>query len=322
MTLFGVDASHYQSGLPVSSLRGQGFSFLVAKATQGSNWRDAAFPYFLAQAKQAGLLFAAYHYLEVGSYSAQAANTARVVPPAVPVWVDVEGGTTRDQAYAYATEARSRGLTVAGIYNASQPPAEYGWWRAAYGIDPTGAAPYAYAANGGDRSDKWSAGTTRHPDIWQFCQHGRIAGYGGDVDLNAYRGTLQQLASSGWFWVPPTLEDPLAGITLSDIRAEINAALADQGKSAVAAALEDRDLPGATWLEKMTDLHVAAAVKSVTGAQFAALGQAIAGVGQQVSGLDLQLSPDQAAAIAGELKAALPAAVLDALVSLAKGNGA
>lgn len=285
MALFGVDASHYQSGLPVSSLRGLGFSFLVAKATQGSNWRDAAFPYFLAQVKQAGLLFAAYHYLEVGSYSAQAANTARVVPPAVPVWVDVEGGTTRDQAYAYATEARSRGLTIAGIYNASQPSPEYGWWRAAYGIDPTGTASYAYAANGGDAARYWDAGQTRHPQLWQFCQHGRIAGFSGDVDFNAYRGTLQQLVATGWFWVPDALK-------------EEDVALSDADKQ----WLQDL-VPQPPYLERMTDLHVAAAVRNTVGAP---IGSILAAVSKLGDVDEAQLAADLAPLLASLLPGQLP----------------
>lgn len=257
MTLFLIDASHYQSALPVASLRGQGFVGLIAKATQGTTFTDAKFDDFARAAQQAGLLFAGYHFLEPGgdaSLRAQAVHTAGVVPASIPVWVDAEAGATREQAYVYAAELRARGRDVAGIYNATQPAKGYGgWWRAAYGIDPVGTAAYAYAANGGDRSDKWDAGTVRHPDIWQFCQHGRITGFSGDVDLNAYRGTLQQLAASGWFWVPPNL----AGDDM---------ALSDADKAWIRSVV-----PQPPYLERMTDLHVAAAVAPQTAALAAAI---------------------------------------------------
>lgn len=257
MTLFLVDASHYQSALPVSGLRGQGFVALIAKATQGSNWQDGSFGDFMRQAQQAGLLFAAYHYLEVGSYGSQAANTASVVPRGVPVWIDVEGGTTRDQAYQYAGELQGRGLTVAGIYCASQPGSAFGWWRAAYGIDPTGSASYCYAANGGDASSRWDAGTTRHPQLWQFTQHGRVQGYPGDVDINAYKGTLQQLIDTGWFWVP----DALKGVDV----------LTDEDKAWLQTLV-----PQPKYLELMVDLHTAAAVRNTVGAPIASILAAVA----------------------------------------------
>jgi GH25 family lysozyme M1 (1,4-beta-N-acetylmuramidase) len=207
VTLFLIDASHYQSGLPVASLRAQGFAALIAKATEGTGFVDSAFAGWVGAAREAGLPFAAYHFLHTGNLAAQATHTASVVPADVPVWIDVEGGPSRDDAYGYAASLRARGGRVAGIYHGAQPRSGFGgWWRAAYFQDPTGSAVDAYAAQGGDGGPGWSAGQTRHPDIWQFCQHGRIHGFSGDVDLNAYRGSLDQLVKTGWFWVPDTLK--------------------------------------------------------------------------------------------------------------------
>lgn len=225
MTLFLIDASHHQSGLPVASLRGQGFPALILKASENTGFTDPAFAGFLGAARKAGLLVAAYHFLHEGNLPQQAALTRSVVPTDIPVWVDVErfvyqDGTvsnpTRDDAYVYADALRARGGRVGGIYHGAQPKAGYGcWWRPAYLSDPTGSAIATYAFQGGDAGGPWSAGQSRHPDIWQYCQHGRVPGFSGDVDFNAYRGTLDQLASSGWFWVPPGLTPPEVDMPLT-----------------------------------------------------------------------------------------------------------
>jgi GH25 family lysozyme M1 (1,4-beta-N-acetylmuramidase) len=217
MTLFIIDASHYQSGLPISGLRAAGFPALILKATEGATFTDPTFAGMLAAGRRAGLLMAAYHFLSgVADLGTQAANTAAVVPADIPVWVDVEGGSTRDQAYVYADALRARGRKVAGVYHGAQPRAGYGWWRAGYLSDPVGSAAAVYASQGGAGAEPWKAGSVRHPDIWQFCQHGRVPGFSGDVDFSAYRGTLAQLAASGWFWVPPGLAPTEVDMPITD----------------------------------------------------------------------------------------------------------
>lgn len=197
MTLFLVDASHYQDTLPVANLHAQGFSALILKATEGTTYRDASFSSHLADALAVNLPVAAYHFLHSGAASAQATLTASVVPPDVPVWVDVEAGANLADGEAYAASLRTDHRHVAGIYFRSRVPSAYGgWWHADYGSDPVGIAPATYAASGGDNGRGWSSGC----DIWQYCEHGRIAGYSGDVDFSAYRGTLTELLSHGWFY--------------------------------------------------------------------------------------------------------------------------
>lgn len=207
MTVFVVDASHYQSDLPVADLRGQGFSALILKATDGAHTTDSAFASMLAAGRASGLMLAAYHFLEPGPDSyvqAQAAHCAAVVPADIPVWVDVEAGATMSQAYVFADALRRAGRRLAGVYHSTAPAAGYGgWWRAAYGSDPTGFASVAYQASGGDSGFGWLLGRGRQPDLWQFCERGRLSGFSGDVDFSAFRGTAEELRATGWFWSPP-----------------------------------------------------------------------------------------------------------------------
>lgn len=210
MTIFVADASHYQAGLSMQSLADQGIVGVILKATEGTSFVDSSFAGQLQAARDAGLLTAAYHFLHAGNQAAQARHTASVVPADVPIWADVEGGSTREDAYPYCDELRRRGRIVGGIYFGAVPKDGYGgWWRAGYLSDPSGFASVAYAKQGGDASVGWGPFHGHTPDLWQYCQHGRITGFSGDVDFSAFRGTLAELAASGWFWVPPNLGDDM-----------------------------------------------------------------------------------------------------------------
>jgi len=222
MTIFIADISHYQAGLSMQTLHRSGFAAVILKACEGVTYVDPSFAGWLAQARSLGLPVAAYHFVHPGGWSGQAALIRRVVPADVPVWLDVEGGSTRDDAYAIADLVRAAGGTLGGIYHGAQPKPGYGgWWRAAYFSDPSGSAVQTYAALGGDRGAGWAPG----PDLWQFCQHGRIPGYaGGDVDFSAFRGTRDQLLGSGWFWTPPA--KPLGGPSMFVIKTPANGSFA------------------------------------------------------------------------------------------------
>lgn len=196
MTLFVIDASNHNPGLPVESLTEQGFAALILKCSEGASFVDPLFGGYVQRARACNLPVAAYHFLHPGAASTQAVNCARVVPADIPIWLDAEGGATRDDAYAVGAELRRLGRVVAGIYHGAQPKAGWGgWWRAAYLSDPAGNAVSTYRAQGGDSGRGWLLGV----DLWQFCQHGRIAGVSGDVDFSAFRGTLPDLLSRGWF---------------------------------------------------------------------------------------------------------------------------
>lgn len=202
MTLYLIDVSSHQQSIPIEALPGQGFSAVIIKATQGTGYTNPCFADHLRRAKATGrLLVAAYHFLAPGNGAGQAAHAAAVVPADVPIWWDQEAGSSLSDSLAASAEASRRGLRTAGNYG-SRPPKGWGWWRAAYLTDPTGYAASTYAQLGGDTSAAWGPGQ----DLWQYCQHGRVSGYSGDVDFSAYRGTLDQLAASGWFWVPDALK--------------------------------------------------------------------------------------------------------------------
>ncbi len=199
MTVFVADISDYQRGLTIRELRDAGMVAVVIKATEGESHQQRYFAGWVADARRLGMPVAAYHFLHDGDNNylvRQAANTARVVPDDVPVFVDAEGGVGIAPAQRYAEHLTRQGLHVPVIYNAHDPGPHYGWWRARYLTNPTGSAQAIYTRQGGDTGRGWVAGV----DMWQFTSRGRIPGYSGDVDISAYRGTAAELAATGWFF--------------------------------------------------------------------------------------------------------------------------
>ena len=60
MTVYGADVSRYQPGLSVAALRAAGAQFLIARASRGHDTHDPEYARFKAEAKTAGLPFAAW----------------------------------------------------------------------------------------------------------------------------------------------------------------------------------------------------------------------------------------------------------------------
>lgn len=200
MTLFVADVSSAQQGLTMAELKDAGIVAVVIKATEAAGYRNPLFAGWLAEAQALGMLCAAYHFMHPVSQvsaAAQAANILSVVPHDVPVFLDDEAGATLADGQAVVDLLVAAHETLAGQYNWARPRAGC-WWRAAYLSDPHGSAGHAYQQLGGDQAAEWAHGE----DLWQFCQHGTVPGFSGDVDFSAFRGTLAQLESSGWFWTP------------------------------------------------------------------------------------------------------------------------
>lgn len=216
MTIYGLDVSKFQRGLDLTSVARQGFAFVAAKCTEGQGYADPQYPVFLAAAKRAGLLFSAYHFLRSDSpVSSQAANlAAHIRDRSVPVMIDCEpSGSSRPKiahVNGFVAECRKRGLRVATLYypgfwwsQSGKPklPADLGLWQARY---PSSAFAYASVLYPGDKHAGWGAQGGQVPDLFQFASSGKISGYGGRVDVDAFRGTLAQLREARFFkdWTP------------------------------------------------------------------------------------------------------------------------
>jgi GH25 family lysozyme M1 (1,4-beta-N-acetylmuramidase) len=283
MTIFGIDVSHHQRDL---DLRNVDVDFVMAKVSEGVGFRDPQFDVYRAQAEQMDVLFAGYHFLRGDSAPGdQARVVAKVIGTSqIPVIIDIEetNGTpqpTMTDARVFRDVAEGLGVRVSSLIYFPE------WYWNQIGRPDTGAWSIwqsDYGSNAGvyptDASVRWNS-HGRVASILQYTSKGRLSGYAGDLDINAFRGTRAELASKGWFydmkesevatkteiqqWVATTpikIDDdgttwPLQQV-LRDLRRRVgtsNGPTAEQIANAVVAAIPpDNDLTRADVKEAVT----------------------------------------------------------------------
>jgi GH25 family lysozyme M1 (1,4-beta-N-acetylmuramidase) len=203
MVTFGLDISHHQDlGLDLARCRGEGIEFVFMKSSEGSSFVDSAFAANLAEARAAGLLVGAYHYVRSNaSAAAQVANVARVVPRDVPVIPDVEansGGIALVREFV--DRLRAAGYRVPFSYIPRWYWQQIGSPSLA-GLPPLWSSRYPDNVVGG-LLDEWADVPASYwtgyggldVAVLQFTSSVRIAGHE-PIDANAFRGTREQLAA-------------------------------------------------------------------------------------------------------------------------------
>lgn len=206
MSTLGFDVSHYQSGLDVGSAKRQGYEFVIAKCTEGTGYADPAYDAFRKAAQANGMLFAAYHFLSHGNAAGQAALLAEHIgDKTIPVMLDVEAnGATVADARDFRAACKRRGITVSLLYlphwywQRLGSPSLAGW-RLVSSAYPSSAHAHGSKLYPGARGSGWAAYGGTKPVLWQFASTGKIDGYAGNVDLDAFEGSRAQLAALGVF---------------------------------------------------------------------------------------------------------------------------
>lgn len=199
---FGIDISHHQSrSLDLARCRAEGIEFVFMKATEGASFVDEDFVLNLAEARAAGLLVAAYHYVRSNaSAAAQVELLVNVVPLDVPVVLDVEtnsGGVSLVRELV--DRLRARGYRVPLLYL----PRWY-WQQlgspSLVGLPPLWSSRYPDTAVD-DLRDEWADVPSHYWNgyggldvaVLQFTSSARVAGYA-PLDANAFRGTREELS--------------------------------------------------------------------------------------------------------------------------------
>lgn len=203
MPVFIADIASYQQGLVPAELKPD-CAGLFIKAAQGSAYVDPDYAGWLAESKTAGLLTAAYHYLDGTSPAAQAAwLKAHIIDAALPVMLDFEAGGFQ-QALEVADAMASVGLRPRLLYFAharwvalGSPPLlasltsrSLSLINAAYPSSAAGSPAHLYP---GDNATEWASYGGVTPALWQFTDAGEESGQ--RVDINAYKGSAAQLAA-------------------------------------------------------------------------------------------------------------------------------
>lgn len=206
--IFGVDVSEHQDGLWLGGIRG--IDFVIARTTDGTH-RDRAYRSHIEDAEKAGLVTASYHYLRAPSEGTSVAQQVAASLDVMgdkrrPVWIDVEtdGGTlTVDDIRTCKDLYEKAGVRVIGIYSY----APYWEGRIAGGEPDTHQFGKVWLANYPSTAKKpfrelWNSIShkkfdyplgNQKPSLWQYASSGLVNGWGSGVDVNAFRGTKEEL---------------------------------------------------------------------------------------------------------------------------------
>lgn len=217
VTIFGIDISDHQRGFDLARAKAEGIEFVIIRLCDGT-YVDKLFASHLADAEANGLLVSTYWYLRAPSEGTSISQQVDVIDRQMNgrrdlgVWIDVESipagvkTLTGEHVREAKRELERRGYHVAGVYSGAwyweampggEPSMEgLGYlWVSNYGRNRAGAPHEVYADDGGDQRCGWRYPLgDRLPDILQFGSNGTVAGHH-PVDLNAFRGSREQLAA-------------------------------------------------------------------------------------------------------------------------------
>lgn len=201
-----IDASHYQTSIDFARLKAAGIPAIIHKATEGRYMRDELFVPRRALAKQAGLLYGAYHFGTNGDVDTQVANFLSVWQPGDLPVLDVElsgkdGATSMSlaQAEAWVERVINRTKQVPMIYGGGnylrdvlRPTAasllsRCPLWWAQYTVKPPTVLPSAWSRWAlWQYTDGKAGGVPRSTDGIGACDHNVFAGT--ETDLRALWG--------------------------------------------------------------------------------------------------------------------------------------
>lgn len=189
MTIFFPDISSYENGLTIQP----GTVAVIAKATEGTYYRDANYNDFKNQASRVGAIFSAYHFLKAGGASAQA-DYCHAMVGSTPVMLDVETEGASKPTVSDCAEFIARMRALGGRVWGAYFPRWY-WGQVGGNLGSLGVAIVAsgYPGHYSDTDPNWNSYGGATPAIWQYTDN---QPYGGQrMDFNAYRGTTDQLAA-------------------------------------------------------------------------------------------------------------------------------
>jgi len=204
MVLFLIDLSNWQGNFNVAGAAAEGFAAAICKTSEGTTYLDGRFGSFTQQAKTAGMVPGAYHFLRAGDGAAQArvfrnAVAAQGGPSGFICACDNEADASWATTQAFYTEwNRLTGGHPLAMYSGAWWWGARGWpgsqltpylWNSRY----VGGSGYASSLYAGVPDSWWTPGYGGWPEttILQFSSSGRVAGQ--SIDVNAYRGTREQL---------------------------------------------------------------------------------------------------------------------------------
>jgi len=320
--LYGVDVhARYQGGLDIPLLKRQGYSYLVAKASEGTsipplNGSSAQFKArtlrWMDETREQAMIPGLYHWIKGGNAAAQARFFHSIVkdaegPAGMLIQLDCEDNATYSDLQVWKAEWQQL---------ANGHPFELytgKWWWGPRGWNGNLITPYLWdshylTADTDTIPDNpaqypippswWTPGYGSWPTatILQFTSRGDAGSLGNNVDLNAFRGTfadLQALAGGG----PPIGDKTMWFLNVKGQQAIF-----------VSDGQNTRGMPGGTYpttIEPLTRLH------GVPHLEYLNMDELLKAGGPLVKDADVTITDEQLAKLAVLLAEKVTAQILD-----------
>ena len=191
----GLDVSHYQGAIDFHAAKAAGFSFCYAKCSEYIE--DDTFERHRAGAKEAGLLYGAYHFFHpTKSPSEQARIFLEHAKPQPGELLPTLDWEVTDGIASMVDRARALNwLEIVSAAIGGRKPIIYGapYFLQALGLDAVTFAKYPlwiahYGVNAPLVPSPWGTWC-----LWQNSEHGAAPGVSGGVDIDLFNGSLDAM---------------------------------------------------------------------------------------------------------------------------------
>jgi lysozyme len=189
--LMVLDLSHHNTVTDWEAIRASGIVGVIHKATEGSSYVDDQYASRRTAARNAGLLWGAYHFLRPGDMVAQAEHFLEQAYDRDDVLLAADhedAGVSLDDLKQWLEHVHTMTGRRAVIYSGhvlkeqsvdyDAELAEYDLWLAHYSSAPS-----------------WPP-TWDEPWLWQYTDHESCPGVTGNVDGDSYAGSADELRAA------------------------------------------------------------------------------------------------------------------------------
>lgn len=184
----GIDVSAHNGEIDFNAVKADGISFVIIKATEGTSFKDRSFASNLLAAKMAGLKVGAYHFFrfDASGYmqALNLANSLRGRQLDLPVAIDIEEWSNPNQQ---GTDL------IRGRLDEMIDYLEQHGFRVMLYSNKNGNSRFIRGRFEG--FPLWICSLADEPSsfdwtLWQATHHGKVVGVKGDVDINAFNGSI------------------------------------------------------------------------------------------------------------------------------------
>lgn len=199
-----VDLSHWDEVDSFEDAKDDGVVGIIHKATESNNYFDPTYNQRKKDALAAGLLWGAYHFLRPGNIKDQAQYFVREVGKNLDLYAadHEDEGVSLDDLKTFLSEVKRLTGKSPIIYSGHVLKEQLGDRR-----DSELSQYRLWLAQYTSRTPSWPKPTFPQWWLWQYTEHGECDGIPGDsegnLDLNKYAGTKQQLIDEWCEEVPP-----------------------------------------------------------------------------------------------------------------------